>query len=163
MSNVVNVDGVIVIDIVLNPPVSFPIIVNNARRTAIPDCGFALITNFEPVRSTVFPAVVIAVVSSSKKLVILVLSTIAGFIDTACGPFCIDTCPSEATSRDATVSSLSIAVYPACWFAPARFSVLGVTVADDSKDVSVIDSGFTLITGIPITSFGNVSNLYRII
>ena len=116
--------------------------------------GFALTINLVPTRVIVEPAVDIPLTSSSRKLVALVVPAPARReFDT---PLIT---PSGATSSVPTVSSESIAVYPRALFPPAKFSVLGVTVTDSCKLVRLIDPGLILITGMPSTSFGKVTNL----
>jgi hypothetical protein len=132
---------------VLNPPVSFPMIVNKAFLGVVRDLG--LIKNLVPTRVIVWPAVVTEPTSSSTKLVTLASA--------ACTVG--DTAPPGATSIEHTVSSDNIAVYPAVVLAPGKFNVAGVIVEFWLMFVNVILAGDTLITGIPITSFGRVTNL----
>ena len=104
--------------IVLNPPVSFPTIVNNALTVLVKSaCGFAFKTNLLPVRVIDLPLVATLVVSSSIKLVAALAKSV--FPDGATPPRgALSTPPSDATSNVATVSSLRIAVYPFVSFAP---------------------------------------------
>ena len=120
----------------MNPPVSLPITVNNARTVVVKlACAFGLMINFLPTCTIVLPAVVTEVVSSSRKLVTPAVFAAAA-ISAALVPVtaldvvrAAETAPSGATSKVATVSSDNTAVYPKVLFPPAKFKVAGVIVA----------------------------------
>ena len=136
--------GSTVTDIVLNPPVSFPIMVSKARTILVVfACCLGVIINLVPVLTIVFPAVV----TSPRKVD-------AAFVVPV-------TAPSGATSKLATVSSDRITFYPKVLLAPGMFVVDCVIVVDFNNDVNEIAEGDTLITGMPVASFGKVTSLYR--
>ena len=91
-----------------------------------------MIINLLPVRVIVLPVVEVPVTSSSIKLVAAEAKSAFPAVGLAeAGDVCLralETAPSGATSKVATVSSLKIAVYPFVEFAPCKFRVLGATV-----------------------------------